>query len=63
MDDIYKSIEECSPNKKQKMMIAFDDMIVDMLINKILNPIVTELFIRRKLNISLAFISQSYFAV
>ena len=62
MDDIYKSIEESSPNKKQKIMIAFD-MIVDMLINKILNPIVTELFIRRKLNISLAFISQSYFAV
>ena len=57
MDDIYKSIEECNPNKKQKITIGFDDMIVDMLINKILNLIVTELFIRRKLNISLAFIS------
>ena len=39
-------------------------MIPDMLSNKKLNPIVTDLFIRgRKLNISLAFIMQSYFAV
>ena len=39
---------------------VFDDMIVDMLSNKKLNPIVTELFIRgRKLNISLVFITQS----
>ena len=38
-------------------------MIVDMLSNEKLNPIVTELFIRgRKLNISLAFITQFYFA-
>ena len=35
-----------------------------MLSNKKRNPIVTELFIRgRKLNISLVFITQSYFAV
>ena len=39
-------------------------MIVDMLSNKKLNPLETELFIRgRKLNISLVFITQSYFAV
>ena len=39
-------------------------MIADILNNKKLNPIVTELFIRgRKLNISLVFIAQSYFAV
>ena len=64
MDDIYKSIEECNPNKKQKILIVFDDMIVDMLTNKNLNPIVTELFIRgRKLNFSLVFITQSYFAL
>ena len=45
-------------------MIVFDDMIADMLSNKKPNPIVTELFIRgRKLNISLVFITQSYFAV
>ena len=51
-------------NKKRKILIAFDYMIADMLSNKRLSPIVTELFIRgRKLNISLAFITQSYFAV
>ena len=45
-------------------MIVFDDMIVDMLGNKRLDAIVTELFIRdRKLNISLVFITQCYFAV
>ena len=64
MDDIYKNIERCNPNRKRKILIVFDDMISDMLSNKKLNPIVTELFIRgRKLNISLVFITQSYFAV
>ena len=53
-------MEEYKPNKKRKIIIAFDDMIADMLSNKILKPIVTELFIRdRKLNISLVFITQS----
>ena len=46
-----------------KILILFDDMIADMLSNKKLNPIVTELFRGRKLNISLAFITQSYLAV
>ena len=45
------------------MLIVFDDMIADMLINKKINPTVTELFIRvRKLNICLVFIPQSHFA-
>ena len=45
-------------------MIVFDDMIADMITNKKLNPLVTELFIRgRKLNISIVFITQSYFKV
>ena len=48
MDDIYKNIEECNLNKKQKMLIVFDDMIADMLSNKRPNPIVTELYIRRR---------------
>ena len=43
---IYKNIEEYSPNKKQKFLIVFCDMIADMLSNKKLNKIVTELFIR-----------------
>ena len=39
-------------------------MIADIINNKNVNPIVTELFIRgRKLNISIAFIKQSYFRV
>ena len=64
MDYIYNNIEKYNPNKKRKILIVFDDIIADMLSNKELNPIVTELFIRgRKLNISLAFITQSYFAV
>ena len=46
MDDIKKKIEEYNPNKKRKILIVFVDMIADMLINKKINPIVTELFIR-----------------
>ena len=53
MYDIYKNIEEYNPNRKQTISTVFDDMIADMLSNKKLNPIVTELFIRgRKINIS-----------
>ena len=64
MDDIYNDIEEYNPHKKLKMLIGFDDVIADVLSNKKLNPIITELFIRRKkLNIFLVFITQSYFAV
>ena len=59
---IYKNIEEHSPNKKRKMLILFDGMIAEMLSNKKLNLIVTELFIiRRKLNNSIVVITQSYF--
>ena len=64
MDDIYKNSEDYNPNKKRKILIISDDMIADMLSNKKLHPIVSELFIRgRKLNISLVFTKQSYFAV
>ena len=52
------------PNKKRKILIVFDHIIVDMLSNEKPNPIVTELFVRgRKLNISLISITKSYFAV
>ena len=64
MVDTHKNIEDYNPNKKRKILLVFDNMIADMLSNRILNPKVTELFIRgRKLNISLAFMTQSYFAV
>ena len=64
IQDVYKNIEDYSPIKKRKVLIAFDDMIADMINNNKLNPIVTELFITgRKLNISIVFITQSYFKV
>ena len=64
MDDIYKNIEEYNPIKKQKILIVFNDVIADMLSNIKLNSKVTELCVReRKLNISLVFVMQSYFAV
>ena len=63
-DDIYKNIKEYNPNKKNKIITVFDYVIADVLINKKLNKITTELFIRgRKLNSSLVFITQSYFDV
>ena len=64
MHDVYKNIEDYNPGKKLKVLIVFDDMIADIINNKKLDSIVTELFIRgRKLNISIAFITQSYFKV
>ena len=59
-----QNINHYNPDKENKILIVFDDMIADMIHNKKLNSIVTELFIRgRKLNISLVFITQSYFKV
>ena len=64
MRDVYKNINYYNPNQKDKILIVLDDMIADMIHNKKLNSIVTELFIRgRKLNISLVFNTQSYFKV
>ena len=58
MRDVYKNIDEYNMDKENKILIVFDDMIADMIHNKKLNSIVTELFIRgRKLNISLVFIT------
>ena len=55
-------MEDYNPTKERRVLIVFDDMIADMESNKKLSPKVTELFLRgRKLNISLVFISQSYF--
>ena len=45
MQDVYKNIEEYNPGKKRKVLMVFDDMVADMINNKKLNPIVTELFI------------------
>ena len=64
MQDVYKNIDEYNEDKEHKILIVFDDIIADMINIKKLNSIVPELFFRgRKLNISLVFITQSYFKV
>ena len=64
MQDVYKNIDEYDIDKEREISIIFDDMIADMINNKQIDSIVTELFIRgRKLNIYLRFITQSYFKV
>ena len=64
MQDVHKNIDDYNRRKKCKVLIVFDDMIADMIYNNKLNPIVAELFIGgRKLNISIVFITQSYFKV
>ena len=64
MDDVYENINDYNPIRKRKKLIAFDDMIADIMTNKRFQTIIKELFIRgRKLNISLVFITQSYFPV
>ena len=64
MNDIYENIDDYNPNRKRKILIIFDDMIIDVMTNKKFQKIIKELFIRcRKLNIYLVFITQSYFFV
>ena len=64
MQDVYKNIEGYNMGKKREILILFDDMIADMINNKKINSVVTECFTRgRKLNISVVFITQSYFKV
>ena len=64
IDDVYEHLEDYNPTKKRRVLIMFDDMIAAMKSNKKSSPIVTELFLGgRKFNISLVFISQSYFKV
>ena len=64
MHDVHKNINHYNPDKKNKILVVFVDMIADMINNKKLSSVVTELFIRgKKLNISLVFITQSYFKV
>ena len=64
MDDVYENIHDYNSSRKIKILIFFDDMIADIMTNKKFQAIIKELFIRcRKLNISLIFITQSYFSV
>ena len=62
--DVYNNITNYNPDKENKILIVFDDMIADMIENKKLNAIVAEFFISgRKFNISLIFVTQSNFKV
>ena len=64
MGDVYEDIDNYNPGRKRKILIVFDDMVADIMSNKNFQAITKELFIRcRKLNISLVFITQSYFSV
>ena len=66
MTDGYENIDDYNPirKRKRKRLIVFDDMIVDIMKNRRFQAMIKELFIRRrKLNISLIFITQSYFSV
>ena len=64
MDDFYENINDYNSNRGRKIIIVFDDMILDIMTNKKFQTIIKELFIRcRKLNISLVFSTQSYFSV
>ena len=64
MDDVYENIDDYNPSRKRKILIVLDDMIADIMNNKKFQVISKELFIRcRKLNISIVFITQSYFSV
>ena len=64
MDDVYNNFDVYNAKRKRKKLIVFDDMIADIMTNKKFQAIIKELFIRcTKLNISLVFITQSYFSV
>ena len=64
MDDVHEKIDDYNPHRQRKILIVSDDMTADIMTNKKFRAIIKELFIRcRKLNISLVFITQSYFSV
>ena len=64
MGDVHENIDEYNSTTRRKILIVFDDMIADIMSNKKFQAVVKELFIRfRKLNISLVFVTQSYFSV
>ena len=64
MNDVYENIDHYNLNRRRKVLIVFDDIIADIMTNKKFQSIIKELFIRcRKINISLVFITQSYFSV
>ena len=64
MDDVYENIDYYNLIRRRNKLIAFDDMMADIMGNSKFQAIIKKLFITcRKLNISLVFITQSYFSV
>ena len=64
MNGLYKNIDDYNPNSHRKISIVFDDMIAGIMSSKKFQDIIKDFFIRcRKINISLVFITQSYFSV
>ena len=64
MDDVYDDIDDYNKKRKRKVLIVFDDMISHVMSNKKDQQVLKELSIRcRKLNISLCFLTQTYFSV
>ena len=62
MNDVLEDINNYNKNRDKKVLIIFDDMIADIMRSDKFKAIVKGLFIRcRKLNISIVFITQSYF--
>ena len=62
MNDVLENINNYNKNRDKIVLIIFDDMIVDVMRSEKFKVIVKEPFIRcRKLNISIVFITQSYF--
>ena len=64
MDNILSNDKDYNKKRKRKIIIIFDDMISHVMSDKKAQQILKDLFIRcRKLNISLCFLTQSYFSV
>ena len=64
MDDILENIEDYNKNRKRKILTIFDNMISHVMSDKKAQRVLKDLFIRcRRLNISLFFLTQSFFSV
>ena len=62
MNDVLDDINNYNKNRDKKVLIVFDDMIADIEYNENFKRIIKELFYRaRKINVSIVFITQSYF--
>ena len=63
-DAVHQNIDDYNPSRKRKILIVFDEMIVDIMSNIKFQTIIKELFMTcRNVSISLVFITQSYFFV